>query len=394
VTPPDPPSRHLVGVLGGRRTASVDPHGTVHTERALWSLEWWVGGDDRWHLARREAAVRQTLVDDMPVVRTAMRVPGGDAVHEVFGATPDAVVVDVENASPAPFVVALVVVGATVVMLDDSTVFVDGVPALAALRPPSRWASAIDGTLADVVTSGDAIDGPMPVVRDRGARVEAAFLYPVAHRTRLRFGVALGRHDTAGIAGLDLTAVSAAPDVARGWRAQLDRGMRVSLPDPALQAATDEARAQVLLAGQMGRVEPDVVAALEDWGFDDEAVAAWNRLGLLARRQARKRRPVDESAGPAALLLGLRRRLLVEEDAVDGPLALLPELPDAWRGQAVDVRAVPTRLGPVSYSVRWHGERAALLWELPPGARAIAPGLDPTWSTDQPRGESLLAPRS
>lgn len=388
----DSSARHLVGVLGGRRTASVDRHGTLRTERALWSIEWWVGGEDRWHVARREAAVRQSLVDDMPVVRTAMRVPGGDAVHEVFGATPDAAVIDVENASPAPFVVALVVTGATVVALDDSTVLVDGVPAIGALRPPSRWAAVTDGTITDLVTAGDAVDGPMPVVRDRAARVDAAFLYPIAHRTRLRFGVALGRHDTAGIRGLDLTAVPAADAVARGWRAQLDRGMRVELPDPALQAAVDGARAQALLAAQTGRVDPEVVAALEDWGFDDEAVGGWNRLGFMARRRARRRGPVDETAGPAARLLAVRRRLLTEGDE-GRPLVLLPGPPDAWRGQPLDVRDAPTRRGPVSYSVRWHGDRPALLWEIPAGTHAIAPVLDATWSTDQVRGETLLAPR-
>jgi hypothetical protein len=85
----------------------------------------------------------------------------------------------------------------------------------------------------------------------------------------------------------------------------------------------------------------------------------------------------------------LRRRLLLEDGA---NLTLLPALPPAWRGQPLDVRAAPTRLGPVSYSVRWHGERAALLWELPAGVHASSPGLDPTWSTDASRGETLLAP--
>ena len=125
--PVDGTSRHLVGLLGGSRVASVDDRGTVAPERALWSLEWWIGADDRWHVPAREPAVRQSLVDGMPVVRTAMRVPGGDAVHEVYGASGDVVVVDIENASPAPFVVAFVVRGANVVAFDDTTAFVDGI---------------------------------------------------------------------------------------------------------------------------------------------------------------------------------------------------------------------------------------------------------------------------
>ena len=102
--------------------------------------------------------MRQSLVNEMPVVRTAMRVPGGDAVQHVYGATGDGAVVEVENASPAPFVVAFVVRGAGQVALDDTTVIVDGVPALAALRPPSRWAAATDGSTTGTVTSGNASD--------------------------------------------------------------------------------------------------------------------------------------------------------------------------------------------------------------------------------------------
>jgi hypothetical protein len=287
-----------VGVLGGSRTASVDERGTVASDRALWSLEWWIGADDRWHLAPRETAVRQTLVDGMPVVRTAMRVPGGDAMHEVFGATPDAIVVDVENASPAPFVAAFIVRGASVVALDDATVLVDGVPALTAMRPPSRWASASDGSLADQVTNGDATDDSMPTLRDRGARLDVAFLYPVAHRTRLRLGMALARHDAPGLTALDLTGVPAPDDVARGWRAQLDRGMRVNLPDPVLQASVDTDRAQLLLAGQAWRGDADLVAARQGWGLDHESVARWHPFGHLARRRGPPARRGRRSRGP------------------------------------------------------------------------------------------------
>ncbi|MFI5046716.1 MAG: hypothetical protein ACHQIG_06600 [Acidimicrobiia bacterium] len=395
---------HLVGVLGGRRVATVDAAGTVRPERGLWALEWWVGADDRWHLPRREAAVRQSLVEHMPVVRTSMRVPGGDAVHEAFGATTDTAVVDVENASPAPFVAAFVVRGATVLMLDGTTVFVDGVPALTAVRPPSRWAASIDGTLTDVVTTGGALEGSMPVVRDRRACVDGAFLYPVAHRTRVRMGVALGRRDGAGLAAVNLTAVPTPDAVARGWRAQLGRGMRVDVPDAVLADAIDASRAQLLLAGQAWRADPAVYAALEDWGFDDEALAAWARLGLIDRRRSRRRarspaapswdalrRLAATESSPAELLRGVRDTLVRDEGTV---ISVLSEWPAEWHGRPLDVRDAPTRRGPVSCSVRWHGDRPALLWEAPPGVTLRAPGLDPAWSTTEPRGETLLSPRA
>jgi hypothetical protein len=57
------------------------------------------------------------------------------------------------------------------------------------------------------------------------------------------------------------------------------------------------------------------------------------------------------------------------------------------------VTEAPTHHGRVSYALRWHGERPALLWECErPGVRLTAPGLDPSWSTTDQTGEALLAP--
>ena len=58
---------------------------------------------------------------------------------------------------------------------------------------------------------------------------------------------------------------------------------------------------------------------------------------------------------------------------------------------------LPTAFGRLSFAIRWHGERPALLWELEPHAdvgpvRLTTPALDPRWSTTEPRGEALLAP--
>jgi hypothetical protein len=292
--------------------------------------------------------------------------------------------------------------------LSDGTLLVDSVPAVRALRPPSRWAFATDGSLVSVVERGDARDGEMPVVRDRRATVDVALLYPLAHRTRLRAAVALGRHDTTGIGVLDLATVPSAEAVARGWRAQLGRGLRVTVPDPALQAAIDAARAQLLLAGQAWRADPVVYATLEDWGFDDEALVAWERLGVFDRRRARRSRAaVAETAssawlralaatGPSAdrdpcALLGAVHEGLVHERA-SGEIDVLPSWPGDWRGQPLDARDLPTRNGPVSFSVRWHGERPALLWEAPVATTLRAPGLDASWTTTDARGETLLGP--
>ena len=49
--------------------------------------------------------------------------------------------------------------------------------------------------------------------------------------------------------------------------------------------------------------------------------------------------------------------------------------------------------GRLSYALRWHGDRPALLWQCErPGVTLTVPGLDPSFSTAEQSGEALLAP--
>ena len=268
------------------RGALVDPTGIVVPDDRGWALAWRIGADDRWRMPEREAAVRQTFVSDAPVVRTAMRVPGGDAVLTCYG-VPDAggtVVAEIANDSAVPFVVGLVVRGARSVGQDGGAITIDRGPGLVLPRPPSRWSVAVAGTTDVEVCGGAAREGAFPPVRDRAGRIEAAFLLPVPHRVTLRVAIA-----PASPADLDLGDLAASDDAARGWIAQLDRGMRVDLPDARLAAAVRAAVAQVLLAAQCARPGGDAVAALEDWGFDAEAAEAWRSLSPRSRRRARAR---------------------------------------------------------------------------------------------------------
>jgi hypothetical protein len=88
------------------------------------------------------------------------------------------------------------------------------------------------------------------------------------------------------------------------------------------------------------------------------------------------------------------RDLAVIEDVAGGGLRLLPLLPDGWRGQSIDVARVPTFAGMLSYSVRWHGQNAALLWQLDSPlegeVRLCAPGLSREWSSTARSGEALI----
>src|SRR5919109_2403180 len=73
-----------VGNLGSPWEAIVDQRGLVTPWFDGWSLDWWIGAEDRWHLPSQEPAVRQALLDAAPVIETAMRVPRGDAVHRAY----------------------------------------------------------------------------------------------------------------------------------------------------------------------------------------------------------------------------------------------------------------------------------------------------------------------
>ena len=132
-----------IGVLGGARDATVDAAGALAAAGAGWALDWWIGADDRWRVPRREAGgapARWSTACRWS--RPSMRVPGGDAVQRVYGIAVadvgEVVVVEIENESPAPFVVAFAVRGASAVDLGDATAVADGRSAVRTSRPPSR----------------------------------------------------------------------------------------------------------------------------------------------------------------------------------------------------------------------------------------------------------------
>jgi hypothetical protein len=657
-----------IGAIGSPWEGVVDPRGLVTPWFDGWSLDWWIGAEDRWHFPAREAAVRQTLVDKAPVVETRMRVPGGDAVHRAYVVGGhDLIVVEVENQTPTPFAVALAVrpynpEGLAVVErigLHGDTVTVDGRPAMLFRQLPARVAGSTfeDGDSSQIVTSGEAgTEFPANLRCDVGL-AQAAFIFPVPHRTAIKVALPLEparrtrRRRLARRRAERMPELPAVlPDanaVARGWDAHARQGMQVVLPDERLARAVEANRRFLLLFHDGNDITPGpytyhrfwfrdaafMVAALDRWGFHREAAqviahfparqhadgfffsqrqewdangcAVWTMAEHLRltgerdcvdvdavsrgvrwierKRQSRRRRPdaalrglmpagvsaehlgpfdyfywddfwalrglidgatllraagrdgaadkadgwaaamradLDVSlalvaerlgspvipAGPrrrvdsgiigslaacwplgllppdhpgivatvdtirdrfcvdraffqgishtglgtyltlqlafveleagdrrgldrlqwllqaatstytwpeaihpqlgtgcmgdghhgwaAADFLSLVRNLLVRD--VPGGLALCSLLPDGWAGESIEVERAPTHSGLLSFAVRWHGDRPALLWELDrrgPGPVTIsAPGLDPSWSSTEARGEALLAP--
>ena len=293
-----------IGTLDGRREAIVDPRGLVTPPDAGWSLDWWIGADDRWHLPSREVAVRQRLLGASPVVETAMSIPAGDAVARAYAARRssaegggEVVVVEVENLSRAPVALALAVrpytpEGLTVVERIDlagstsgTTVSVDGRPALVLPRAPARVAGSTlrGGDSAAMVMSGAAVERWRGPVRDPAGLAQAAFVFPLAHGATLRAVIPLDA-DPGPEAKAFPAVLPPAEAVAAGWRAQGDRGMRLTLPDERLAEAVAASRRFLLLALDGDEITPGpatyhrfwfrdaayMLGALDRYGYHDE----------------------------------------------------------------------------------------------------------------------------
>ena len=76
-------ARHavIVGGLGAAGRAHVDERGRIVVHGEHWSLDWWLGADDRWRIPAGEEAVRHSTLGAAPVSEVRVRVPGGDAIH-------------------------------------------------------------------------------------------------------------------------------------------------------------------------------------------------------------------------------------------------------------------------------------------------------------------------
>ncbi len=320
----------ILGTVASPRRAIVDERGMVTATPSGWSLDWWIGADDRWHLPGSEASVRQHLVGDAPVVETAMHIPGGDALHRAYaihdgdgdpgGDGRELVVVEIENLSPVPFAVALAVrpwnplgpAPVDTVELDGTTLVVNGRPGVLLPKAPSR-AAARAGRAGDVIDCVLAGEAPVSLASTRCAdrRATAAVIYPLPHTAVLRVALPIEdsriesgstrpsrRHHRPGrvdsTTRIDdrpaatvrpLGAVPSAGQVAKGWEAQTRRGLQATLPDARLGDAVEVSRRFLLLAhggerlaGWPEPVRPTdwteaapVLAALDRWGFGAEA---------------------------------------------------------------------------------------------------------------------------
>jgi len=345
-----------IGNLESPWRPSVGSRGVVECRPGGWTLDWWIGAEDQWHVPATapSARVRQHLVGASPVVETAIRVPGGEAVHRAYAVrSPDElVVVEVENRSRVPFAAALVLRTREAVELrDDTTVAVGGEPALFLPRRPSDFA----------VTRGEL----------------AVLVLPLPHTATLRTAVPLDAVPD----DVRLSTLPSAEQVANGWSLHTRGATRIVVPDERLQEAY-EATCRYLLLLDVERVPRRTAQPWQSLLATASPTWTWGDGDTYDTKSA------------AAFVTAVRDSLVHEKGRT---LELLRVVPEAWLGQGVEVHDAPSRHGALSYAVRWHGARPALLWELDRtrGRRPVtitAPGLDPTWSTTEPSGEALLAP--
>jgi hypothetical protein len=364
----------LIGAIGSLWRATVTAWGRIDPADGSPDLDWVIGGADRWYRPELELSTRQRAIGGTPVIETRMRVPGGDAIHRAFVVAGGHAVVEIENASPAPF--------------------------------------AVGFTRADIVgrVAPSAVPKDAPLPPDSVA-------FAVAHRTQLTVVWPRGSMPAR---------VPTSESVVRGWRTQCERGVRYELPDESLLESLTAARCALLLDGPL--VSDDQVTRLlaagewvrlgEDGGPLVPAVAGAVRAAARTRSEWALRSGADvlRAAGEdraAADVDDIIRRLAgaAETEPVsvsvlasvrslvracpNGAIELLPMFPAAWVGQSLAVYGEHTPFGRLSFAVRWHGSRPALLWELDHvGPVSLRCGLDPTWSSTEPRGDALLAPIS
>ena len=383
------------GVLGGSFRADVTTAGTVVPWDGSSPLAWHVAADDRWHSPAAEATVRQQRVSGAPVFETRVRVPGGDAVQRVWSVA-DAgglTLVEVANDSPLPIACAF--------------------------------------TRQDLLTARPPADVPI-----EGIELPPSIVLPIGHRASVT--VALAHQRPAAGA---LPAAAPADATARGWVARAEAASRVVLPAEGVADDLVAARAEVLLTGAPDPADDPCglilavhelvrLGDLDAAGLDDAVVEVAAAVHAISRRsgwdvdaglaaaaavltragEERGARDVarirdgragtvppaadgepSESSSERSMQLGVRAVAAIERRLVADGVLLPAGIPTAWLGQGFEGHGLP--VGPastVSFAVRWHGEHAAVLWEVAGDPVVLtAPAVDASWRAADATGEAL-----
>ena len=398
-----------VGVRGAAWSAGVSAWGDLFVEDQE-RLRWFIAADDRWYRPSRETTVRQREVSGVPVIETRIKVPGGDAVQRVYGVANfgGAIVVEIYNDSSLPFAVAF----------DRGDI--------ATMREPSP-------------TGVQGIDLPAGSV-----------VFPVGHHATMRAAI-LVNGDSRQISAGELESLPSFEQVERGWLAALQISSRVDVPDLSWSSVLTSQRCKVLLSNSSELNESSDINLVVDLLLDraervrlgdkpaqwvDEVAVATERIlkqcaktqsvqwfeerallgaGMVFNRAGESRGLQDfvsvwsrlaeagrisdlalaspEIAGTVRQIAWIESQLVAQRR--DGVIEICPcGIDKSWLGvnfECHKLLASPEHV--ISYAVRWHGEKPALLWEIdgPVGAKVAASAIDRTFSSTEMRGETLLS---
>ena len=402
-----------VGVRGAAWSAGVSAWGDLFVEDQE-RLRWFIAADDRWYRPSRETTVRQREVSGVPVIETRIKVPGGDAVQRVYGVANfgGAIVVEIYNDSSLPFAVAF----------DRGDI--------STMREPSP-------------TGVQGIDLP-----------EGSVVFPVGHHATMRAAILVGAGfdtDNRRLTAQEIESLPSFEQVERGWLGALQTSSRVDVPNLSWSSVLTSQRCKVLLSNSTELAESSDISLVVDLLVDraervrlgdkpaqwvDEVAVATERIlkqcaktqsvqwfeerallgaGMVLNRAGESRGLQDfvsvwsrlaeagrisdlalaspEIAGTVRQIAWIESQLVAQRR--DGVIEICPcGIDKSWLGvnfECHKLLASPEHL--ISYAVRWHGEKPALLWEIdgPVGTKVAASAIDRTFSSTEMRGETLLS---
>ena len=405
-----------IGILGQAWRATVTPAGDVYPWDDLEAVKWYVAADDRWHIPADEVAVRQRSIDGAPVLETRVRIPGGDVIQRVWVATgrlgSSALMMEFENDSPMAIAIAIdrqdLLVSRPVAVRSSAKEW--PAPGLDIPREPTvipvghrttvRAALVVSGSAADL-NIGDFADWTA-VARGWVALSERASRFTIPDlrdSQRVDEMIVVERTEIA----LNPASFSNAPDVAVRWLLEGRELKRMDLQEPDLVELSGAVET-ISRAAKRGRIaEVDALTgfkaaayllgvtqerALVDLRKVVAKIVGSKKTSLMA--MLRSGSP-DVDGSDVNLLVGAVENEFVEMSD-DGVMTFLPGgmLPERL-GVQFEVHGIAVGLDHrVSFAVRWHGQNAAVIWEVTGSDDVeLRSGVDTTWSSKNASGEAL-----
>jgi hypothetical protein len=409
------PAAHVLGIRGGGWNAIVNERGSIRLNDGSPVLDWHIAADDRWHDPSTEPSVRQTRRAGVPVIETRLRIPGGDAIQRVY-AVADAgglVVIEITNESTLPIAVAFTR------------------PDVVSSRTPSpRGAQGIElpaGSVVFPVAHGSTLRVALRALDNVVANVDVERLpsfeqlqkgwlkaveqagYVIVPEGAVAPLVARLRSDALILSGHEIEdwAIGAGGDCANDPVAYI-----LTLQELLRMGEKLTGDSALIRFDHAARLAQCVETLLKD--YKKTPVLPWDvERALFAAqfvfaRMGESRAADDVAAAqlrlnscaepPNVMPTDIRAIAWVEEKMVamqrDGSVQIFGRgIPRLWLGANLECHRVAAGpLHTVSFGIRWHGEKPALLWEVagPAGIKLTAGKCDPTWTSVEATGETLL----